>query len=273
VLTTSKIHCIWYPSGGFGHYINAILSLYGHGFARPKKVPVFSKEGNSHSLDLVAPAYYKEPEKYNFEFDPALNYSVIVDNGINNESLRFRQFFPSARVIKMCYSDFSWPVVAHTMFVKAMNQHLKDELTVDLAAWQEVSTWAQREKYFLFLRDHSLRHAWKPDNKLTTIMIEDLLDYNVLRNRIGVNLDNFEDFWTQWYNANESYFRPVLLAQKILQGQFEPVNDIWTQAVVYYQIWCKYGIEVPHNDYSNWFESYEDIVKMLEEHGVDIDSN
>ena len=273
MLTTSKIHCIWYPSGGFGHYINAILSVYGHGFARPKKVPVFSKEGNSHSLDLVAPAYYKEPEKYNFEFDPELNYSVIVDNGIDNESLRFRQFFPSARVIKMCYSDFSWPVVAHTMFVKAMNRHLEDELTVDSAAWQEVSTWAQREKYFLFLRDHSLRHAWKPDNRLTTIMIEDLLDYNVLRNSIGVNLNDFEDFWTQWYKANESYFRPVLLAQKILQGQFEPVGDVWTQAVVYYQSWCKYGIEVRHNDYSNWFESYQDIVKMLKEHGVDIDSN
>lgn len=271
--TTSKIYCVWYPSGGFGHYINAILSLYGNGFARPKKIPTFSREGNSHSLDLIAPAYYKEPEKYNFEFDPELNYSVLIDNGINNEGQRFQNFFPNSTVIKMCYSDFSWPVIAKTMIVKAMNQNFDSELKVDSDAWQEVSPWAQREKYFLFLRDHGLRHAWKPDKKLTTIMVEDLLDYNVLRDCIGVDLADFEDFWTQWYNANKLYFSPVLTAQRILQGQFEPVTDIWAQAVVYYQIWCKYGIEVPHNDYSNWFESYEDIVKMLQEHGVEIDSH
>ena len=30
------IYCVWYPSGGFGHFINAVISLYGVDFKRPK---------------------------------------------------------------------------------------------------------------------------------------------------------------------------------------------------------------------------------------------
>lgn len=266
---------MWYPSGGFGHYINAILSLYGRNFARPQKSPEFSKNGNSHSLDLVMPAYVHEPNTYdfNFDLDLALKYSVIIDNGINNEDTKFRQFFPDAKIIKLCYSDFSWPVVAHTMIVKAMNRTINLELPIDSQSWNCDESWVRREKYFLFLRDHKLRHSWKPDLISTSVMIEELLDYEMLRKRIGIDLDDFESFWKQWYQFNKQYFQPVLTAKKILQGDFESTDDVWTQAVVYYQIWCKYGVEVPHNDYSNWFESYDNIVKMLNTHGVTVDQS
>ena len=269
-LTTSNIFCIWYPSGGFGHYINAVLSVYGQGFVRPKNAPKFSNNGNSHSVDLVAPKYFHDPESYQYDFDPKLNYSVLIDNGITNEGMKFKKFFPEANVIKICYSDFTWPVVANTMIAKAMNQDIESELPVDSTLWSSDEPWAQREKYFLFLRDHSLRNAWKPSTLAQTLMIDDLIDYNTLSQNINIDLDNFETFHHTWWNANKQYFLPVLTARKILQGQFEPVNDIWTQAVVYYQIWCEYGVEVPHNDYSNWFESYEHIVIMLNDHGVKI---
>ena len=32
------IYCVQYPSGGFGHFINAILTLHGVEFVRPKKI-------------------------------------------------------------------------------------------------------------------------------------------------------------------------------------------------------------------------------------------
>jgi hypothetical protein len=258
------IYCVWYPSGGFGHYINAILSVYGNGFARPKNIPIFSENGNSHALDLVAPVYFKDPHSYVFDFDPELNYSVLVDNGINNEGTQFQRVFTDAKIIKMCYSNFSWPVVAHTMIFKAMNSSFDSELKTD--AWESSANWATREKYFLFLRDHLLRHSWKPDSVSSSVMIEDLLHYQTLSNKLEV--DNFKPFWHAWKKANKRYFYPVLTAQKILDGNFIPVTDIWTQAVVYYQIWCRYGIEVPHNEYSNWFTSYDDIVKLLHDHGV-----
>lgn len=264
------IYCVWYPSGGFGHYISAILNKYGQGFVRPSGSLTLSENGNSHSIELVAPKYFKDPDSYNYNFDPELNYSVLIDNGIDNQGTRFQSFFPEAKIIKMCYDDFTWPVVANTMIVKAMNQHIDSELCVDAGLWHCNEPWAQREKYFLFLRDHAFRQAWKPDSQSKPVMINDLMDYHQLKQSLGVELDDFETFYQDWWEANQQYFNPIIVAEKILQGQFEPVNDVWTQAVVYYQIWCKYEVEVPHNDYSNWFESYEQIVTMLKDNGVEV---
>ena len=264
------IFYVWYPSGGFGHYINAVITQYGHGFTRPNKTPVFSDNGDSHDMELVATKYFHDPEFYEFEFDPALNYCVLIDNGITNEGTKFKKFFQDNNIIKVCYSDFTWPVVANTMIVKAAKSTLQSELAVDTDQWYSAEPWVQREKYFLFLRDHPLRKAWKPESKYDTIMVDDLLNYNKFYNSLPLNLNNFESLHQNWWEANKQYFLPILTAQKILKGQFEPVDDIWTQAVVYYQIWCQYGIEVPHNDYSNWFKNYNDIVIMLDKHGIQI---
>lgn len=258
------IYCIWYPSGGFGHFINSILSLYGSDFQRPNNKPIFSENGNSHSLDLIAPKYYNNQPTYEFSFDPSKNYSVLIDNGINNESQDFRKFFPTAKIIKMCYSDFSWPVVANTMITKAMNSNIETEIQVDQNAWNTTEPWAIREKYFLFLRDHSLRNAWRPDTTSVPIVIENLLNYRTLKNSINLYLEDFESHWQAWLKSNYRYFLPVLTAQKILNGQFEYTSDIWTQAVVYYQIWCKYGIEVPHNDLPDFFQDASHYNSWLE---------
>lgn len=272
-LAISNVYCIWYPSGGFGHYINAIVSLFGEKFARPNNSLEFSSDGNSHSLQLVAPVYFHDPKEYSFEFSNDLNYSVLIDNGINNEGTRFKEFFPGAKIVKICYTDFSWPVVAQTMIVKAMSRPIAAELPVDSDNWNSNEDWVVREKYFLFLKDHQLRHAWRPDQISTALMIEDLLDYQKLRQKLSINLNDFDVLHHSWWEKNAQYYQPVLTAKKILNGEFVPVTDIWTQAVVYYQIWCKYGVEVPHNNYSNWFESYEDIVTMLNKLGVIVDSH
>ena len=81
------IYCVWYPSGGFGHFVNAVLTLHGRDFERPERVDYqFSKKGNSHELQLVAPKYLKNPTHYDFDFSSTDHYSVLIDNGINDES-------------------------------------------------------------------------------------------------------------------------------------------------------------------------------------------
>ena len=156
------IYCVWYPSGGFGHFINGILNSYGQNFVRPKNKFEFSENGNSHQLDQVAPKYFQDQNYYTFDFDQSKNYSVLIDNGINNESKNFLNFFPDAKVIKICYSNITWPIIAHTMIVKAQRKNLTSELPI--VEWDSTEMWAQREKYFLFLRDHPLRYMWKSDN-------------------------------------------------------------------------------------------------------------
>jgi len=265
------IYCVWYPSGGFGHFINGILTLHGEGFKRPtdNKIP-FSSTGDSHGLELVAPKY---TANYSHEFDPACNYSVLVDLGINSNSRNFMLEFPGAKFIKVCYTDTSWPVVARTMIDKAMRSSIEAELIVDSDSWTSAEPWAQREKYFLFLRDHALRTAWRPEPGIDCVGVDCLLDYDELKHTIehtGIKLTGFEGLWKEWYAHNEKYFVPITIAKQVLdnikkQKSFDltPIKDIWTQAVIYYFIWTEFEKEVPHNDFENFFSDTDQITQWL----------
>lgn len=275
-----NIVCIWYPSGGFGHFINSILTLYVHGYAKTDQQLIFSESGNSHNFSLVLPKYFKNPKEYVLpdSLNPLLKYPVLVDNGITDESTTYRNFFPGATTIKLCYTDWSWPIVARTMIQKAMVKDFYQEIKLDSGSWPTDEAWCYREKYFLYLRDNNLRHLWKPDNDCQTIWIEDLLDYDTMLSRLSEfgECADFASDWQRWRRVNSQYLDPVTVAKNILfyvkenkKIQLE-VTDIWTQAVVNYYIWVSYGIEVPANSYSNWFTNIDEIINMLSIHGVKI---
>ena len=94
------IYCIWYPSGGFGHFVNAILTLHGKNFVRPnKKLMNFSPDGNSHTLDLVVPKYHYNSWPGGIEFLNDKNYCVLIDNGII-EMIISKQPFHKQKLLK-----------------------------------------------------------------------------------------------------------------------------------------------------------------------------
>ena len=260
------IYCVWYPSGGFGHFINAVLSLYGNNFVRPSNHVEFSANGNSHNLKLVVPKY-KDDCWEGFQFDPMVNYSVLIDNGIANETTNFLKVFPASNTIKICYTDYSWPIVARTMIEKS----IPSTLEAQLPSWDNTN-WAVREKYFLYLRDHELRSKWKPNYNTYNIFIDDLLNYQNFYNKLSnFGIADFNTLWQQWFFANSKYIEPIILAKKIISAVHTRENidltgyqDLWTQAVVYYFIWLEFEFEVPHNDYANWFTNTNDIVIMLD---------
>lgn len=264
------IYCVWYPSGGFGHFVNAMLTLYGKDFVRPNKSLNFSSSGNSHNLDLVVPKYLHGRWPGNFDFLPNQNYCVLIDNGINDENTKFMSLFPSAKIVKVCYSDCTWPIVARAMIEKAMVSDLDTELLIN--NWNTNEPQVRREKYFLFLRDHSLRHAWKPMSDSTTLYIDDLVDYSKFFNKLNLltSVESFEETWTRWYHSNRVYISPVETAKNVITDvelkkyqSLDHVTDIWTQAVIYYYIWITFGIEVPHNDFSNFFNDTTQIMDLV----------
>ena len=269
------IYCVWYPSGGFGHFVNAVLTLHGDNFERPTNTLTFSKKGHSHSLNLVVPKWLHGRWPGNFVFDPDKNYSVLIDNGINDERDDFKKTFNNAVVIKICYSDHSWPVVARTMIEKAMNRSLDSELPTE--SWSTRENWTIREKYFLFIRDHHLRQCWRPNTVDKPLLIDHMFDYNQFRNAIWelANTQDFQNIWAEWRQANTASIDPVVNAASVIAAVSEQKNknlsnitDLWTQAIVDYSIWLKFGFEVPHNDYSNWFENTNEIITMLDKYEV-----
>jgi hypothetical protein len=199
---------------------------------------------------------------------------VLIDNGIGNENTKFKATFPSATIIKVCYSDYSWPVVARTMIEKAMESSMEQQLDTD--NWNSSEAWVRREKYFLFLRDHHFRSAWRPtvDN---FVCIDDVFDYTSFFAALNsiVETDSFYPLWEAWRGANNKYIKPIDTASLVLSHirsnsyyDLKDITDEWTQAVVYYYIWLQYHFEVPHNDYASWFTSTDDIRTMLHTHQV-----
>jgi hypothetical protein len=270
------IYCVWYPSGGFGHFINAILTLHGDNFIRPTKSLEFSENGNSHSLDLVVPKYFKDCWPGGIEFLNNKNYCVLVDNGINNPSTAFKSTFSNSTVVKVCYSNYSWPVVARTMIEKAMGSSLDKELSTD--QWNTDESWTKREKYFLYLRDHELRYAWRSEleHELSNneIDVGDLYqDYDNCHASLNavVDVGDFYPLWKEWRSANAKYIDPATTAYEVLTSvvtrkseDLTHITDIWTQAVIYYYIWVKYSIEVPHNDFANFFTNTDQIIGLTQ---------
>ena len=270
------IYCIWYTSGGFGHFVNAVITLHGQNFVRPTNTNLtFGHDGNSHRLDLVLPKY-KENNNYPIMvIDPSKNYTVLIDNGIGNESDQFLAVFPGSKVIKICYSDFSWPIVAKTMITKAVKSTLETEILKDVdAEWNNVSAnWAKREKYFLFLRDHVFRSKWKSSSGCVNVAVDDLLDYENFLEQIsksGIKVADFKQTWDQWVSSNKIYVDPCLTAKQILFAvkqdknlDLDLITDLWTQAVLYYYIWLEYTVEVPHNQFENFFSTTGEISEWL----------
>lgn len=268
------IYCIWYPSGGFGHFVNGILTLYGEGFKRPNNSIEFSTTGDSHNLELVAPKYFLDPPEYNFKFDDRYKYSVLIDNGINNEGTKFKSQFSTAHVIKICYDDQTWPIVARTMIDKAMRSSINDQLPITDDGWKSREPWAEREKYFLFLRDHALKNSWKPMPDTINLMIDDLLDYNRFVNALAamdIHTNDFQSIWEEWYRANFVYISPIIQSRSVIEhiknNKSRTITDfdtVWAQAVLYYFIWLEFGKEVPHNNFAEFFPNIKSIQRWLE---------
>jgi hypothetical protein len=268
------IYCIWYPSGGFGHWINSIISLYGDNFQRPIGQLKFNSDGNSHNLPLVL-----EPYNTNIKdqfvlppIDQNINYTLLIDNGIGDESDNFKHLINDHVIIKICYDDYTWPVIAQTCIIKAMNSSLEQEFAVK-DSWHENVGWSQREKYFLTLRDHSYRYKWNSQNNCHCIQIDDLIDYDRTRQRIesfGIQLGDFRDLWETWWGQNCRYFQPVTVSRFVVDAikrdyfmDLRTINDIWTQSVIYYYLWLEFDQEIPHNDYADFFSDTEQIKRCL----------
>lgn len=272
------ILAIWYPSGAFGHFVNAVISIYGQDFQRPPVTDYkFGSNGHSHDLPTVLPKYLHDPEHYRFDFSGPGRCTLLIDNGINNESKLFLTRVPACQVLKIVYTDRTWPVIARTLIEKAMQQDLYEQLAVD-SNWPVMQPWSQREKYFLYLRDHALRSAWRADSSNLNLAIEDLMSYDSMYQKLQdmhIPVDDFRSTWDKWWAANDRYFFAVSQADSITRSieqaqalDLSHISALWDQAVINYFIWLRWSVEVPANDWADWFTNTNQMRTMLEQQGV-----
>jgi hypothetical protein len=161
--------------------------------------------------------------------------------------------------------------VAKTSIIKASKSSLRQELPVD-EQWPCQELWAIREKYYLYLKEHSLRSAWKDDANCFNLDVLKLWSYQELKTVLSniVDLTDFESMHQAWAVANNNYFFPIIESIKLIESiktqanvSLGHITDIWDQAVINYVLNVKFGIDIPVNDYTDWFQSTDQIFKLL----------
>jgi hypothetical protein len=88
-------------------------------------------------------------------------------------------------------------------------------------------------------------------------------------------INKFDDFYYKWRDQNYHhyafYYNTIDIWNAIKNKtsySLNNVTDLYTQAVIYYFIWLEFNVEVPHNDFSDWFTNTDEIVIMLNKLGV-----
>jgi hypothetical protein len=292
-----QVVSIQYPSGGFGHTIHVILSMFGKNFACNPLDHKFGIAGDSHQFPELLPKMFNVNE-YNVEkfcvmldqVENNKNVTILIDSGISDDTVDFKKIIHPHFSIRICYDDWSWPLLAKMFYTRCMSAvdskkyQLIDFINPDHDKWpsNESEDWAVREKYFLYLRDHPFRHCWRPVAGCVSLPVEQILNYTSLHITLNqwFNVVEFEDFYKKWYSVNKEHFDFHFACKKIIdQIEFNQlvdlsnINDLFDQAVINYYIWLKYNFEVPHNDYAEWFTNTKDITIMLKKYGVSIDSH
>ena len=287
----TKVVAIQYPSGGFGHFVHVVLSSFCDNIEGQAQQYKFGPSGNSHDYPMALPKYLNTQFKID-EYHQTLKLlsneyaTILVDAGIENDSDEFKKFINPYLSIRICYDDWAWPLLSKMFYTRCLGIQKKNDpgienwiMPEDNKWYDPQVTWAIREKYFLYLRDHEFRYKWRPATGYATLPLKEILNYNSFYTILNqwFNVNKFEDFYKQWHNTNKEqfafYFDCLHIINCVENKQsldLSNIDDLFVQAVVYYYIWIKYNFEVPHNDYSNWFTNTDDIVTMLTNHGVTV---
>ena len=253
------IYCVWYPSGGFGHFVNAVLELYGENFKcrDDSKQLNFDATGTSHQYIPTMPKYMWSQGYYDHKFDDNMNYSVLIDNGMRNPDVKWKEFFPGAKIIKICYNDCSWPLIMQTYAIKAMKKSTVDHY--QLAA-------GDRQNYLDLLINSKIRHYYKPDPDCLTLELSDLFEYTAFKNKLesfGIVLSDFEKLWHEWYNANSVYLLPLQQAKQIVADvkssnlRKVTIENPLTQAITLFYLSLEYPDRVLPDKF---FNSIQEII-------------
>jgi hypothetical protein len=88
---------------------------------------------------------------------------------------------------------------------------------------------------------------------------------------IGIELKSFASDWNKWYIGNyDDYILPTVIATNVLECvktntimDLTQITDIWTQSVILFYLWLEYRVEIPYNDYKEFFKDSQELATCI----------
>jgi len=294
--STEKLLFIQYPSGGYGFYLTRLINSFVTNIVRVDDLFSFDYLGTSHSLPLVVGDIHHEQQrtlhsydkKYLSDIDQQKYILIPYCPGIFNDTTdNIKINFPNAKILRLYYQDNTWPLVFQNCIIKAAVGTLENDVEFDDKKFGSSENWARRENFNLMFEHHYYRKMWKAyeHKQFLNIDIFELLTnpqhcLTQVANFINGtthNLDLLPARHQQFLDANSNTVRHFEILHTVKSLKVEKdlmhITDLYQQAVMNFYIQLKYNFVILSNDYADWFTNTKEIVTMLKEHGVNIDSN
>ena len=257
---------IHYPSGGFGNYINVLISMCFDAIDTPEKDFKFSVDGNSHDFPKSTWCHYEDNIRL-FRDD-----ILLVDSGIERDYIEpIIEKFPNSPIIRMCIDEKSKSIVTQTCRYKAE----RSQFVID-GEW-----WEQREQYTLMYHygkennDYYINN-FKPLDGCTNINISDLfVNFDKVLEQLSTVVGSYDkdkayEIHNGFLESNNRYYKAEELVN-IVQDALETKNHVelddyslHDQGYLLFWLERKYNIkEIPPYDYREWFKNTKEIETCL----------
>jgi len=285
-----------YPSGGYGYYFTRLINSFVTNVVQTADLFEFDQLGTSHLLPLVAGDIHHEQNRnlysvndcYQHDIDQQKYILIPYCPGIQNDTTTNLEVnFPNAKIARLCYYDNTWPLVFQNCITKAVVGTLGTDVEFDDKRFGSSENWARRENFDLMFAHHHYRNMWKTHEHVQFLNIDifDLLtnpqhclaQVADFINGTTTNLDLLPTRHQQFLNANPNTVRHFEILHTVeslkIEKDLTHITNLYQQAVINFYIQTKFNFIIPPNDYADWFTNTKEIVTMLKDHGVDIDSN
>ena len=277
---------IQYPPGGFGFYIARLINSFVTNVVRTADQFEFDKVGSSHLLPLVAGdiEYQRNRDLYDPDpqYWPAIQDGqfVVIPHcpGMADDSLhRVLDTFPNAAILRVVYHDSAWPLVFQNCIIKAKLGSLAQDVAFASTTYGSSDAWAVRENYTLVLQGHDFRNIWKPidHHRVHNLDVYQLLTdpvcalTTIAKVVVGevYGLETLPQRHQQFLTLNQNttdhleiYRTATTLPRACDLGH---IQDLYQQAVFNFYVQSTYDIEIPVNDYSDWFINTDQVLSLL----------
>lgn len=285
-----------YPSGGYGFYFTRLINSFVTNIVKTNDSFEFDQLGTSHLLPLVTGHIHWEQNRtlhiIDSKYQPDVNQQKYIlipyCPGIeNNITENLKHNFPKAKIIRLCYKDNTWPLIFQNCIVKAGMGNLDTDIKFDDKKFGSSEDWARRENFNFIFNDHEFRNMWKEHSHerflnidIFEILINPTQCLQQVANFIGSDtqmMDMLPIKHKQFLKANPNTITHLKILEIInslnIEQDLTHIQQLYSQAVLNFYIQLKFNFVIPTNDYNNWFTNTNEIVTMLQDHGVDIDTH
>jgi hypothetical protein len=178
-------------------------------------------------------------------------------------------------------------LVFQNCIVKAARGTVESDVEFKAEEFGVLDDWARRENFSLLFDRHHYRITWKEhvhDNWLNIDISELITDpkncLEKVANFIGGSIINLHELpikHQQFLDANPNTVQHLEILNIVknlnVDQDLTHINQLYQQAVLNFYVQLEFNFVIPANEYANWFTNTKEIVTMLKDHGVYIDSN